>query len=193
MKPLRWHKVLSLTVCFSLGGVLFFAPRLSASEIPRAELPAVITSLGQSPDAYVASVLARRAKVKIHYENLLSPESVSKYRTLLMAVGASLKGFGSAGVNLDTELKRGKKIVKAAKENNVFLIILHTGGEGRREQMSNKLLGRVAGQAQYLLVLKDGNKDEYFTKLSKDKKIPLKLVDSVLEVQDIFKQLFKGE
>ena len=193
MKPLRWYKGLRMAVCFSLGGAIFLASGLSASEIPRAELPAVITSLGQSPDAYVASVLARRAKVKIHYENLLSPESVSKYRTLLMAVGASLKGFGSAGVNLDTELKRGKEIVKAVKENNVFLIILHTGGEGRREQMSNKLLDRVAGQAQYLLVLEDGNKDEYFTKLSKDKKIPLKLVDSVLEVQDIFKQLFKGE
>lgn len=193
MKPLRWHKALSLAVCFSLGGVIFLASGLIASEIPRAELPAVITSLGQSPDAYVASVLAKRAKVKIHYESLLSPKSVSKYRTLLLAVGASLKGFGSAGVNLDTELKRGREIVKAAKENNVFLIILHTGGEGRREQMSNKLLDGVADQAQYLLVLEDGNKDEYFTKLSKDKNIPLKLVDSVLEVQDIFKQMFKGE
>lgn len=172
--------------------IIFAMMPLSAisSEVPKAQQPAVITSLGQSPDSYAASVLAKRAGLKIDYSPLLPAGEVSKYKTLIMAVGASLKGFGSAGVNLDTELKRGNEIVKAAKENKVFFVILHSGGEGRREQMSNRLLDSVARKGDFLLVLEDSNKDDYFTKIAQESKIPILLFEHVLKIQEIFKQMF---
>ena len=183
----------SLVVCLSFVITLSLALPAVASDIPKAPLPAVITSLGQSPDAYATSVLAKRAKLTLDYDNFLPAKEVSKYKTLLLAVGASLKGFGSAGVNLDTEFKRGKEIVEAAKENSVFLVILHIGGEGRREQMSNKLLDAVAHQGDYLLVLEDGNKDGYFTEVSEKNNIPLTILENPFKIQDSLKELFSGE
>lgn len=191
-KTLRWNGR-SLVVCLSFIIAVSFVVPARASDIPKAPLPAVITSLGQSPDAYTASLLAKRAKLTIDYDNLMPAKEVSKYKTLIMAVGASLKGFGSAGINLDTELKRGKEIVKAAKENNVFLVILHIGGEGRREQMSNKLLDTVAHQGDFLLVLEDGNQDGYFTEVSKKNNIPLTILENPFKIQDSLKEMFSGE
>ncbi len=161
-----------------------------AASVPKAQLPGVITSLGQSPDGYTLSTLAKRSKISLDYSSLLAPKDVAKYKTLLIAVGASLKGFGSAGVNLDSEMSRGKELMKIAKEKKIFTVVVHTGGEGRRESMSNMLLDAVAGQADYLIVLEAGNADGYFTKLSNEKKIPLTLVKTVLEVQDVLKEMF---
>jgi len=193
MKERRGSTIGGLVVWLSLVFVVSLVLPASASDIPKAPLPAVITSLGQSPCGYTASVLAKRANLTLDYNNLLPASEVSKYKTLIMAVGASLKGFGSAGANLDTELKRGKQIIETAKENNVFLVILHIGGEGRREQMSNKLLDAVAHQGDFLLVLEDGNKDGYFTEVSEKNNIPLTILENPLEIQDSLKELFSGE
>ena len=184
---------MSLILCISAMLVAGSVWTVGASDIPKAQLPAAITSLGQSPDAYTLNVLAKRAKLKIDYNSLLPVKDVPHYKTLFMTVGASLKGFGSAGVNLDTEIKRGQEIIKTANENDVFLVIAHTGGEGRREQMSDKLLDKVAGKADYLIVLEDGNKDGYFTDVASENKIPLKLIGNIFEVQTVLKEMFSAQ
>jgi len=171
----------------------FVAATAHAAAVPKAQLPGVITSLGQSPDGYTLSTLAKRSKIALDYSSLLAPKDVVKYKTLLVSVGASLKGFGSAGVNLDTEISRGKELMKIAKEKKIFIVVVHTGGEGRRESMSNMLLDAVAGQADYLIVLEAGNGDGYFTKLSNEKKIPLTLVKNVLDVQSVLKEMFSAK
>ena len=194
MKYAQSNRVLSLVGCFPfLFMMVCFITMAGASDIPKAQLPAAITSLGQSPDAFTVNVLAKRAKLTLDYNSLLPAKDVSHYKTLFITVGASLKGFGSAGVNLDTEIKRGEEIIKTAKENSVFLVIAHTGGEGRREQMSNKLLDKVADKADYLLVLEDGNKDGYFTKLSEKHNIPLTLINTTFKVQDVLKDMFSAQ
>lgn len=193
MKLKRDHTLLSVGCISFLFMMAYFVTMAGASEIPKAQLPAVITSLGQSPDAYTVNVLAKRAKLKIDYNNILPANEVANYKTLLMVVGASLKGFGSAGINLDSEISRGKAIAKAAKEKNIFLVVAHTGGEGRREEMSDKLLDAVAFQADYLLVLEAGNEDGYFTKLSDKHSIPLTRIKMTFEVQDVLKEMFSGQ
>jgi len=193
MKMLKWHGSMGLALCFTFIITVSLALPIGASDIPKAQLPAAITSLGQSPDAFTVNVLAKRAKLTIDYNSLLPAKDVSNYKTLFMTVGASLKGFGSAGVNLDTEIKRGEEIIKAARQNKVFLVIAHTGGEGRREQMSNKLLDKVADQGDYLIVLEGGNKDGYFTDVAKKSNIPLKIIKTLFEIQSVLEEMFLEE
>jgi hypothetical protein len=183
----------SIFIFFYTSLACFISFLAIAAEVPKAPSPAVITSLGQSPDGYTAKVLANMAKVQIDYNALMTADEVPNYKTLIMAVGASLKGFGSAGVNLDSEVERGRKIIAAVKKNNVFLVIMHTGGEARREQMSNLLLDNVAHQADYLLVLQDSNNDKYFTKLAEKKNIRLTEVKKYLDLKAVFKEMFSGE
>lgn len=168
----------------------FLVAPAHAAPAPKAQLPGAITSLGQSPDGYTLSTLAKRSNVTLDYSSLLPPKDAVKYKTLFIVVGASLKGFGSAGINLDSEMARGKEFVKIAKEKKIFTVVVHIGGEGRRESMSNMLLDTVTGQADYLIVLEAGNADGYFTKLSDEKKIPLTLVKNVLDVQHVLKEMF---
>lgn len=160
------------------------------TRVPKARTPVLITSVGQSPDAYLFKVLSDRIKLKYAYDPLAPPAKLEGMKTLILAIGASLKGFGAGGVSLDTELSRGKELMARAKALKVHLIIAHVGGEGRREPMSNKLLDALAGQADHLIVWKDGNRDGYFTKLAEQKKVPLTLIDQVPQIGDILKQIF---
>ncbi len=124
--PRTWKGM--LPALLTVVALLAFAPNGNTAAVPKAQLPGVITSLGQSPDGYTLSTLAKRSKIPLDYSSLLAPKDVTKYKTVLIAVGASLKGFGSAGVNLDSEMARGKELIKIAKEKKIYTVVVHTGG-----------------------------------------------------------------
>ena len=192
MKRFKFEVVFS-ALLFVFWVILVSAAVGVAADIPKLNTPAVITSLGQSPDAYCVSVLAKRAKLSVGFEKLISAENLEGYKTLLMTVGASLKGFGSAGVNLDTEIARGKRIIKTAKDKHIFLVVVHSGGVGRRESMSDKLLNVVAKEADFLLIYKESNKDGYFTDVAKKYNIPIEIVNKVIDMQSVLKEMFLSE
>lgn len=156
----------------------------------QARLPVMITSVGQSPDAFTIKVLADRAKLEYKYNPLVNPEELTGVRSLILAVGASMKGFGAAGVNLDTELARGQRLAEAAKKAKITLIVAHIGGEDRREPMSNRLLSAIAPRADLLLVWEEGDKDKFFTKLASERKIPITLIGQVTELPAVLKKTF---
>jgi hypothetical protein len=179
----------------ALGGLLLVAGGLSGAAAqpaapPTAQGPLLITSVGQSPDAYLIKVVSDRIKLAHTYDPLAPPGKLEGMKTAILAVGASLKGFGAGGVNLESELARGRELAARAKAAKVHLIVAHVGGEGRREGMSNKLLDAIADQADHLIVWKDGNTDGYFTKLAQQKKIPLTLIDQVPQIADVLKRVF---
>ncbi|MBW2606295.1 MAG: hypothetical protein JRD05_01530 [Deltaproteobacteria bacterium] len=168
--------------------LVLFLVIFSIGENPAlAKNTAVITSVGQSPEAFSLNILARRAKLAVDYDNRITAEKVKDYKTVVMVCGASLKGFGAAGVNLDTEIKRGHAIAKTAKGNGVFLVVAHTGGEGRREDMTNAILKVLAPMADYLLVMKSSNKDGYFTNIAKKKNIPLSVSEKMFDLPKILR------
>lgn len=176
-----------------LVGLCLAASLVSASAqpaVPKAQIPVLITSVGQSPDGYLLKVVSDRIKLPHTYDPLAPPAKLEGMKTVILAIGASLKGFGAGGVSLDSELARGKELAARARALKLHLIVAHVGGEGRREAMSNKLLDAIAGQADHLIVWKDGNQDGYFTKLAEQKKIPLTLIDQVPQVAGVLKQVF---
>ena len=170
---------LIIVVLAVLGLIILPAPA-KAADLPKLAGPVLFTSLGQSPDAKTFSVLAGRAKMEGEFIPLATAADVGAHKTVLVTVGTSLKGFGSAGVNLDTETGRCGEIVKAAKEGGVYLILVHIGGEGRRDSMTNLLLDQLAPSADAFIVYENGNGDGYFTKAAGDR--PLVLVPKTLEV-----------
>lgn len=91
-----------------------------AAGIPQLKTPILLTSLGQAADAHTMSVLAKRAKVPMDFKTFANGTDVSKYKTMFVCVGVSLKGFGSAGVNLDTETARANDIFKSAKASGTY-------------------------------------------------------------------------
>ncbi len=94
-------------------------------------------------------------------------------KTLFLAVGASLKGFGDAGITIKDELARAGHLLDAAKSRGILIVVLHMGGEDRRDALSNQLIELTAPRAQQLIIRDDSDADGLFAKIAKDNKIPL--------------------
>lgn len=178
---MRVFKVLLLAVLWT--GCL---PLVAMSaELPKLGEPVLYTSLGQSPDGRTVSVLGGRADLVGEFVPLAGASEVAAVKTVFVTVGTSLKGFGSAGVNLDSEMARAETLAKAAKDAGTYLVLVHIGGAGRRDAMSNQLLDKLGPHADAFLVYAAGNEDGYFEKAAGNK--PLVLVPKTAELVGILK------
>jgi hypothetical protein len=177
-------------VLFSVAGITVSASA-SGADLIKADYPVLITSFGQAPDGNTLSVLSKRIGAEVSYETLAPASRIKDFKTVIVSFGVSLKGFGAAGVNLDTEIARAKEIIDAARQNKVKLIGFHIGGEGRRDQMSNKLIEAYAGQMQSFVVFKDGNKDGLMTELAKKSEVPFLEIEKLNQVTETLKAILK--
>jgi len=155
---------------------------------PIAEQPAYLTSIGQSADVQMVKTLLTRADIKFDFNSIVEADGISG-KTLVLAVGGSSKGLGAAGIKAEDELVRAAEIVKKAKEQNMVIISVHVGGEARRGELSDKFINEVVPYSDYIIVVKDGNKDGFFEKLAKG--VPMDTVEKITAVVDPLKAAFK--
>jgi len=173
---------------------MLLLPNLSlAQDLPQAELPIMITSSGQSPDAFVVKVLLDRAKISSTFLELLKAEELKGYKTLLIVMGGSTKGLGAAGIDEKFELDRTKKVIEEAEKQGLIMLGIHIGGEGRRGPLSMQFIEVVAPRMKCLIVTEEGNKDGYFTRLSEEKKIPLVILKTTPEVGGVLQKIFQQD
>jgi len=187
-KPIRFIGVAILAV------LLVFPAAVPAQKLPAgvsAELPFVMTCPGQAPEGQMVKLILGRMKTPVKYDPFLEPKDLSGNKTLILILGGSGKGLGTAGVDLRDEMKRAEALIAEATKHKIKLVGIHSGGEDRRGEVSTKLIDLVAPKMQYLIVREDGNKDGLFTKLAGQQKIPLTLIQKTQDLSDIFKALFK--
>ena len=154
--------------------------------------PALLTSAGQSSDiAVVKALLNTKLKLGVEVKPLAQVEDLAGVKTLIVVVGASTKGLGAAGLDIDKEIARTKTLLKAAKEKGIQVLALHTGGEARRGKTSNDLIEIVVPQSQQVVIVASGNKDKIFTNLASKTGISLTEVASLAAAGDSVKAAFK--
>jgi hypothetical protein len=189
--------ILALLAALLLAAV----PHLSAqAPVAKAETPILLTSCGQSPGVGMLSVILR--KVGLSYElNPLAGVADLKakpYKTLIVVMGASLKGMGAAGIAIEDELKRTGALIDEARKLKMKVIGAHVEGMKRRAQGADagdttdeQSIDAVAPRSDILLIWKDGNGDGRFTAIAKAKKLFLiefeKQLDMVKECEKLFK------
>jgi hypothetical protein len=197
---------------------------LNAQEIPKAQYPVVTTSAGQSTDVETLNIIAEEAGIGYDYCDVPTVEILgdgvgmggresadtgfhvtiqtdlekypngTPYKTIMFAIGASLKGMGASGLTIEDEEKRLKEVIDHCKANKIFIVAVHIGGVSKRGAPggdNERMIDAVAPFADYLIVAKDSNKDGRFTTIAKDKNIPLTEVEYALGVVDIMKQMFE--
>jgi len=222
MNILRRFGLLTTLVCGLLLGLSVSG--LTETDIPKAGLPVLTTSAGQSPDVTTINIVAEEAGIKydycdvptvkllkagvglageesketgfhveIHTDLEKFPEG-TPYKTVIFAIGASLKGMGASGLTVDKEVKRLKEIIDYCKEKKIFIIGVHVGGQSKRGAPGSdneKMIDAVAPFTDYLIVTGDSNKDGRFDKIAKEKEIPLTQIKYALDLVDILKQVFQ--
>jgi len=144
-------------------GILAFlaAPAFAQAQVPKARLPVLTTSAGQSNDVNTVNAVLEEAEIKYDYCDVPSVEMIAAgvglagkqsaagfhvevttdaakypkgtpYQTVIFAIGASLKGMGASGLTVDAEEARVKKLVDTCKQKKILIIAVHAGGEAAR-------------------------------------------------------------
>ena len=152
--------------------------------------PILITSFGQSTDAATLDTAMKRAGADYVYKPQAGADEAAAYKTLIIAVGASTKGLGQAGINEKDEVARAEAIMAKAKETGAQVVFVHIGGGTRRGALSDQLADLVLPQCSILIVKEDANFDYKFTKYAQDNNLPIILIygqkDTVQVMSDLF-------
>jgi len=212
-----------IIICCALLFLCIEAEGLQKSESPKAQYPILTTSAGQSPDVTTINIVCEEAGIMYDYCDVPSVELIqagvglagkesgegfhaevhtdlekyptgTPYRTVIIAIGASLKGMGASGLTVNDEVARLKKIIDFCKQNGIFIIGAHVGGSSKRGAPggdNEKMIDAVAPFADYLIITSDGNKDGRFNKIAAEKNIPLAEIEYALELVDLLKQVFE--
>ena len=176
----------------------------AAAQAPKCEAPVLVTSCGQSIAPIMLKVFLQKLQVEFEVnalataDDLLAKKQAGKpYKTLIVTMGASLKGMGAAGIAIDDELERTAALIAAARKEGIKIIGAHIEGLKRRAQgaaagdtTDEQSIDAVAPLADLLLLNKEGNSDGRFSVIAKAKGIPLveveKNVDLITELGKLF-------
>lgn len=212
-----------IIICCALLFLNIQAEGLQDNESPKAQYPILTTSAGQSPDVTTINIVCEEAGIKYDYCDIPTVELIqagvgladkesgegfhaevhtdlekhpkgTPYRTVIIAIGASLKGMGASGLTVNDEVARLKKIIDYCKQNGIFIIGAHVGGSSKRGAPggdNEKMIDAVAPFADYLIITSDGNKDGRFNKIAAEKNIPLAEIEYALELVDLLKKVFE--
>ena len=196
---------------------------LVGQQVPKAGLPVLTTSAGQSADFEILNIVLDEADIGYDYCDVPTVEMLADgvglggrepgpgfhveintdlsrfpagtpYKAVMFAIGASLKGMGASGLTLDSEEARLRKLIDYCKENKIFVMAVHTGGESKRGAPGSdneRMIDAVAPLADYIVVTKDSNKDGRFTKIAQSKNIPLTEIEYALGLIDLVKQVLQ--
>jgi uncharacterized protein DUF6305 len=168
------------------------ATTVPAQTKQKASPPVLVTSIGQSLDAFQVQLAVKRAGIAFQYDPRAEADKLVEVKTVFLAVGASLKGFGDAGITIKDELARTGKLLDAAKSNGTTIVVLHMGGEERRDVLSNQLIELTAPRAHQLIIREDSDADGMFAGIAKSGNIPLTVIDNVINLRKPLQEMFAG-
>jgi hypothetical protein len=180
------------------AGLAFAAYTPAAAQAPAPELkvqldaPAIVTSVGQSLDAFSVQLAVKRAGVEPEYDAQMTADEVAKAdaKTIFLAVGASVKGFGEAGISIDQEIARTTKILDAAKAAKMKVVMVHLGGKDRRDDLSDQLIKVVAPRSDVIIVVPGSDDDMLIKKIADNAAIPYRVTASAITLAEDIKAAF---
>ncbi len=172
-------------------GISLAAP-VAAQTPVMLDAPAMVTSIGQSLDAFSVQLAVKRAGVQPQYDNHYEAEDVmnSDAKTLFLAVGASVKGFGEAGISIEDELARAGHILDAAKEKDMKVVMIHLGGKDRRDDLSNQLIQLVAPRSDVIIVVPGSDDDMMMKNIADKNGIAYRTTKSAISLAEDIKAAF---
>ena len=198
-----WIFALALIVAAGLAPT---KERGVAAQSSTFESPAFIASVGQSAGAQQAKVLADRAGLQFTFEARPAPEMLEGHKTLIVVLGASTKGLGAAGVDMDAEIAWATALFEKARESGMSIIAMHIEGGTRRGPSSDLVNTTFAPLVDHLIVKgaspdqawaeaeeADGNADGLFTTIAAEEGIPITYIAKTLEAVGALQQLFGTE
>jgi len=134
MKPIHRFFLAAVIIAALAPTATFSAGQ---AEAPKAETPVLLTSCGQSPGPVMLKVILQKLGLKYELNALATPADLkakaqagTPYKSLVIVMGASLKGMGAAGISIDDELKRSAELID---EGRVRAAVTLSAGDGKTQ------------------------------------------------------------
>lgn len=144
-----------------------------------------LTSIGQSDIDVARNLLAAVGLVEttadaegdFETKDLLTASEVEEGAVVFAVVGASTKGLGGAGTDINKETTRANEFATAASEGKLTIISLHLGKQARRGDLSDGIIEIVEKASAVMLISDDGegtggNYDGLMGNIAKENSIP---------------------
>lgn len=152
--------------------------------------PILISSAGQSADVKLVKMLASRENLDANTILMATPSDLEGIKTLIIVPGFSLKGLGAAGISQEDEMNRVEELVEAANRKEIPIVMMHIGGNARRKGQSDSFNSLIASNSKHMIVVAQGNEDNFFSDISNAKNIPLEVVEKISETGAPMSKLF---
>ncbi|MCF0237201.1 MAG: hypothetical protein HUK24_01270 [Sphaerochaetaceae bacterium] len=174
---------------------------ISGAPLKTYGLPLLITNAGQGPGGKSARLLATRANTIVLDEDFFyksEPQEADltdrPYSCLMVVIGSTDKGLGASGITIDDEIARLEKMVGWAKKYNIpmvgVLLEKDKRASGIPTNANERCIDTIMPYCEWMIVVKDGNKDKRFDQISAQYNIPLTIIDSSLDFTNLIKQVF---
>ena len=206
-------KFLIISFVLLVGIAIFGAEEITM------EMPFVVTSAGQSAEVETVNYILDEVGLPYDYLDVLSVEEFAAgvgladavsgpgkhvyvgstepkgtpYNTLLLALGASLKGMGASGLSVDAEVGRIMDLIEYAKENDIKVLVVAIGGAIRRGlpgSPNEVIIEEVVPEADYIVVSEETNPDDKFDGIAEAEGIEIYEIGSAFDLIEVFTNLF---
>ncbi len=171
-----------------------------------AQLPVLVTSIGQSPGPVYFRVFMNRLQFDFTFNSLATVadleaghETAGPYRAIILVTGSSGKGMGAAGISIEDELARARDLLSAARRLGIEVIGAHIEGMERRAQgaapgdnTDEQTIDAVCPNADILLVLEEGDGDRRFTDIARSRNIPIVKFEKLTDLSSTLRDLFRN-
>ena len=126
----------------------------------------LVTDVGQGNNAKIIRMLLKKSGIEnVKLVELATIDDLDGIEMLIVGVGASTKGLGAAGLDVEAESQRAAELLTAADEQSIRVVGVHIGGKPRRGEISDSLNELVLNGSDVFVAWSDGNEDGFFTKL----------------------------
>jgi len=189
--------LIAMVALFITNGTSLIAKRganimsLPSLPMPIAKEYALITSAGQSTDAYIINDIANKLMIHNFFMPQAKDSDLEGVNTLVFVVGYSNLGEKLHGINYEDEKKRIKALIDKAKDDKLIVMTVYIGGKQQRNNKTDELLSIIAPETDYLIGAKAANHDGFLTDLAKNHRIPLTLVNGVNDLSEPFASAFR--
>jgi hypothetical protein len=153
--------------------------------------PILISSAGQSADVKLVKMLASRQNLEANTILMAQPSDLEGIKTLVIVPGFSSKGLGAAGISKEDEMNRVQGLLEAANRADIPIVMMHIGGNARRKGQSDAFNELIANNAKHMIVVAQGNEDNFFSEISTTKNIPIEIVEKISDTGIPLGKLFQ--
>lgn len=133
-----------------------------------------VTSIGQAGELSTIDVILSahvfspdeetEYNEKVTQKAMLQASEVAEGSIVILVPGASGKGLGAAGTDINGEESRAKAFGARAKAGEITIYVVHLGGDSRRGE-SDRLITASLEHASLVMIEKEANHDDFFSKL----------------------------